>query len=455
MTSSTMPQRHSTRRRRLLVGAGLILLVALGTFALVRGREPAEGLVAVAKRADITVALVETGILRPAESITYRSPLVGRDAELTFLTPEGTYVEEGDLLARLDAAELTRELERALDTTRQAEVGVAVAAAQREDAIADVESVTEGERALEIEEAKAKLLLTEKKVARLQEDYDGLKPLLAKGFITREELDRSALDLEQAQTELGLMRKRVNLLTGKAQPREEQRARLQLAQRNAQLANSQLQAKEVAALVASLKGAINACSIYARHAGLVVHEEFIGATPRRKVRVGDRVSAIQGLVTIPEVQKMLLDTSVREADLWRVRIGQAATITVDAFPALKLTGRIIAVGTLGRGALDRPFDGKRFDITIALDGTNRDLRPDMTSRARIAVAERRQVITVPAAAVSRRGDVWFVTLVRAIGSADRQVRLGESDDALVEIVDGLSEGDRVSLTGSGAARTGG
>jgi len=441
-------------RRRWLV-TSLASAVVISVLVLVpgAGRAPADGLVASVRRADFVVSLTEAGVLRPAESITYRSPLTGRDAEILYLTAEGTYVREGDLLVRLDTTTLAQELDRAIETARRAELDVKTTQAQREDAAAAIESATEGSGALEVEEAAAKLRLTERNVSRLRTEYEGLKPLLEKGFITKDELEKAAFDLDQAETDLGLLRKRAALLATKTRPRDEQRARLQLEQRDAEVANARQHAKEAAALVVSLRQAIDACSIYAAHSGLVVHDVFLGATPRRRVRVGDRVSSTQGLVTIPEVERMLLDTSVREGDLWRVRTGQPVAIALDAFPAMKLTGRIIAIGTVGNAA-ERPFDEKRFGVSIALDTSNRDLRPDMTARATIAVADRRQVLTVPISALTKRGDAWLVTVVSGWKTISREVTVGETNGFEAEILAGLREGEQVSLVPDAAAGRG-
>src|SRR6266540_3766564 len=63
-------------------------------------------LTAFVRKGPLTARLTTTGILRPAQSITYRSPLAGREAEITELAPEGALVSEGDLLVRLDTTEL-------------------------------------------------------------------------------------------------------------------------------------------------------------------------------------------------------------------------------------------------------------------------------------------------------------------------------------------------------------
>jgi multidrug resistance efflux pump len=74
--------------------------------------------------------------------------------------------------------------------------------------------------------------------------------------------------------------------------------------------------------------------------------KLIHTMPRRKVRVGDRVSSSQGVVTIPEVDRMLVEGSVGEAEVRRIRAGQRASVRLEAFPDLRLGGRVERVGTL-------------------------------------------------------------------------------------------------------------
>jgi len=421
-----------------------VLGVAGGLFA--GWRTPVDtSLTGIVERGDLIVRLRETGVLRPAQSLTYRSPLAGRQTELLFLAPEGTRVQAGDLVVRLDPTELERELDRAHQTLRQTRVQLRVATAEHEEAVADVESMADGEGALSVQEARFNLELTEKQVAQLRQEYEGLVPLLERGFITREELDRAAFELEQAEGELTLNRQRTTLFLERTFPRDTQRAHLRLAQHEAQLEDAHIRVAEADTLVAALREAIEACSMYARRPGLVVYEPYLSSTPRRKIRVGDRVTSTQGLVTIPEVDRMLVESSVRETDLHRIHPGQPATIRLDAFPDLRLSGQVLSLGALARASATRPFEEKRFDLVVELDATSAQLRPEMTARIDIVVAERRDVLLVPVNAVFERADHLVANVVTRWSIEPHPVELGATGDLFAEVLDGLTEGDRVAL----------
>jgi HlyD family secretion protein len=435
------------RRPRIAGTLALAALAVVATFAAVWRRTSAGAeMTAVVRKGTLTARLTATGVLRPAQSITYRSPLGGRETEIVFLVSEGTRVNEGDLLVRLDTTDLQRELERAVQERRQAQVDLQVAEIERQEGQTAVDSLIEGEGALTVEETRTRLQLAERKVARLHEEHETLKPLLEKGFITRDELRRTSDELDQASEELALARRRAEILIERTHPRDRQRAELQLAQKNAQRENVRARLVETEARVKLLQEQIENCSMYARRPGLVVHEEFLSASPRRKIRMGDRVTGSQGLVTIPEVDRMLVEASASEADVHRLHAGQRAKIFLEAFPGLQLTGQVTRVGTLARSSMERSTDDKRFDLIVDLDPSTTDLRPEMTARVDVSLGERPDVLLIPVNAVFERDGVTVAHVVRPFGMETRVVQLGESDEAVVEAVAGLQEGERVALT---------
>src|SRR5262249_19054870 len=200
-----------------------------------------------------------------------------------------------------------------------------------------------------------------------------------------------------------------------------------------QVQNARSRLEEARSRVKSLQEDIENCSLYARAAGLVVYEESLGASPRRKIRVGDRVTGSQGLVTIPEVKRMLVEASVPETDVHRLSPGQPADVRLDAYPAVRLSGKVTRVGTLARVSAERPFEEKRFDLIVELDASEADLRPEMTARVDVLVGERKDVLLVPVNAVFERQGLTVCHVLHALRVETRQVELGEADDAAVEV----------------------
>lgn len=410
-------------------------------------------MVATVTRGDLVARLTSSGTLKPIQSITYRSPIPGRDVEIRDLAPEGSRVKAGDVVVKLDTTDLELEAARVRQEYRQAQLDLQVAEGEYEDAGAEVKATAEGEGALTVDEARSALQRAEKKAERLRQEYEHLKPLLDKGYITRDELAKNEDQLEEAEADLVLARRKTDVVVQLSHPREQKRAALALAQSAAKLGQARQHVAELEQRLNFLVGLIEGCTIHARTPGLVVYEENLSANPRRKLRIGDRVFATQGIVTIPEVNRMQVEASVTESEVHRVHTGQQAEVRVEAFPDLKLAGKVSRVGTLASASVTRPFDDKRFDLIIELDPTTADLRPEMSIRTDVIVDTRHDVLMLPVTAVFNNQGTRVVYVLGPTGTEPRRVEIGESNDRVVEIVAGVREGDRVSLMPPSGANT--
>ena len=435
-----------SRTRALAVGVAVAISVA--GLVVMRGSPAADpAFTWVLDRGDVVTDLVAPGTLRAARSLTYRSPVNGRELEVVHLVAEGSHVTEGDLLARLETRELEADLRQAESNVQDVALARQVADLELLEATAALESTRDGEAAITLEESRTNLTLNEKRVDRLRREVRNLEPLLDRGFITGEELARSQSELEGAEAELAIARRRARVLVEQTHPVGQRRAELQLAQKRAQ--RDAVNRRLVAARrrVAEIRSLIDQCTIRAGSPGLIVYEDFMASSPRRKVRLGDRVTPSQGIVRVVEVSRMLVDTSVPERSVHRVRPGQPVTVRLEAFPDLDLSGRVATIGVLARVAPDRMVETKRFDVAVELDPVDAELRPEMTARVDIRVGERRNVVRLPVNALFERGGMTVVNVLRGGRVEVRQVELGEQNPRFVEVVAGLAEGDRVMLIG--------
>ena len=428
-----------------LAGVALLVVVVLASTFYARHDTPDTVVSARVTRGALAARLSTTGTLRPVESFTYHSPVPGRDVEILELAAEGARVKAGDVLVRLDATDVERDLVRARDEQRQAQIDLEVADGEWDEARAQVQAVTDGDGAVTVAEVRARLQLAEHRAIRLQEEYAQLEPLLARGFITRDELGRTASEYEQAQADLTLARQRADVVEQLSHPREQKKAELTLAQKESQRLRARARVVETGQRLAQLAGILDSCTILAKGPGLVVYEEYLSANPRRKIRVGDRVTSSQGLVTIPEVNRMLVDATVSESEVHRVREGLRASVHLDAFPGVELGGHVSGVGTVATSSPFRPQQDKRFALTITLDPSAAELRPDMSARADIAVAERANVLLMPVNAVFEDAGRFVAHLLTPHGVDTRPLVLGETNDTAVEVVSGVDEGDDVLL----------
>ena len=424
-----------------------LAVCAAGVAAVWEPRRDAADLAWTVDRGNLVVELIAPGTLRAARSVTYRSPVNGRELEIVQLVPEGTRVEAGDLIARLETRDLEGDLRQARGRVSDVEFARQVADLELLEATAEHESMVDGEGALTLEESRTSLALTEKRVERLRREVANLEPLLEQGFITGDELDRSAAELETAEADLAMARRRADVLLEQTHPLNHRRTELLLAQKRAQRDGANRRLSAARRRVAEIAALIERCAIHAESPGLVVFEDFMASSPRRKIRLGDRVTPSQAIARVVEVGRMLVDTSVPERAVHRVRSGQPVTVRLEAFPDLRLSGRVLAIGVLARTARDGAVESKRFDITVELDPADAELRPEMTARVDIRVGERRDVVRLPVNALFERDGLTLVNVRRGRRVEVRQVELGEQSPRFVEVLAGVAEGERVMLVG--------
>jgi HlyD family secretion protein len=181
-------------------------------------------------------------------------------------------------------------------------------------------------------------------------------------------------------------------------------------------------------------------------AGIAILYEAFRDGQKRKPRVGDTVLMHQPILYLPDISKFIVQTGVREVDLYKVQVGQQAMVRFDAYPSLVFTAGVESIGALAAARQPGQGGGKYFKVQLALSGTDRRLRPGMTARVRINGDHGKNVLVVPVQAVYRdTTGKAFCYKSSLTGLKKVEVSIGRDDDLRVEILSGLTEGDKVSL----------
>jgi HlyD family secretion protein len=173
----------------------------------------------------------------------------------------------------------------------------------------------------------------------------------------------------------------------------------------------------------------------------------------RPVSMGQAVSGSGGfnsgteVLTIADLNSMIINAQVNQADVPRLKVDQAVEVTVEAVAGLRATGiveRIAPQATIKNNL-------KGFAARIVLKNVDPRVRPGMTANIKIPVASADQVAAVPLAAVFTEKNPEteqverFVYVQQDDAFAKRNVKVGVSDYFFAEIQDGLAPGEIVSL----------
>ena len=185
-----------------------------------------------------------------------------------------------------------------------------------------------------------------------------------------------------------------------------------------------------------------------------------GVVVARNVDVGQTVAASFQTPTLfliaEDLTKMQVDTNVSESDVGRVREGQPASFTVDAYPGKQFHATVSQV----RNAPVTVQNVVTYDVVLAVDNPDLELKPGMTANVTVTTARRDAVLRVPSRALRFRPETVGQTATKSGHKASRdttvyvlgddgtpkpvEVRVGIRDNQNAELVSGdLAEGTEV------------
>jgi HlyD family secretion protein len=252
-------------------------------------------------------------------------------------------------------------------------------------------------------------------------------------------------EIDQAEKKLTQQEAKVTKLDADFQQAQKE-AVFKIANAMANLEKAKIERETTRSLLDTARGELSKTTVVAPMAGIVVHMEMLRENQKRKPRVGDVIWYNQPILYLPNLSEMLVRTLVRENDLHRVRTGQRASAKVDAFPDLALEGFVKSIGVLASEQSPGRQEGEKyFQVVIALKGSDVRLRPGMSARAFIHGDSAPNTLSVPISSIFPEGGKRFCFVRKGNTFIRREVSIGLEGDELVQIRQGLTEGEQVTL----------
>ena len=403
-----------TVRGRSLAAAAIVALAAIAVVFVRAGRAAPDLPTAEVTRGEFVDYVELRGDIRAGRSVVLSAPMQSGELQIVKLSKNGTAVRPGDVVVEFDSTTLKRTVQEKQSELRQAEAEIEQARGQA--AIADEQNRT----------------------AVLKARYD---------------VDRAKLDVGQRDVIARLDYEKAKLALADAEQRlreAEEKARADRAAAAADRRSRQRKREKVQGDLARAERSLAALQLTATASGIVsIMPNFRAGGPfgsEQEFREGDRAWSGANIVELPDTATLHLMTRLDESDRGRLKIGQRATVKIDAVPDGEFKANVSEISVLARVDFSSGWPPPRnFDLKLALPDADPRIKPGMSATARIAVGSLPGALLVPAEAVFVVGG--RPTVFRQARSAFEPVtvtvaRRGRDQIALAS---GVSPGDRVSL----------
>ena len=467
-----------------LTWAAAVLLACLLVVPWNRGQSKPDGelLVATARRGELEVSIHTVGVLDAAKSYMVSSEIRGNKGKIIFLVRDGSWVEKDSVLVRLDPSPFEEEVHRlqgkveslkaAVDAARQLvawdqnQVAQNIAAREYDLKVAELEldRLVKGDGPLQLAQYQEKMEKARAEQERYTSFYKELKELEKQGFKNPAEVARARENAATYRDKYLAAKRRFTSYRDYVLPSMEEAAkakvensRLILDQSKKaavfKVANATADLNQAKAKMATVAGSLSLARqelantvLRAPFAGIAILYEAFRDGQKRKPREGDTVLMHQPILYLPDISRLIVRTRVREVDLYKIKVGQQATVRIDAYPELNFPAEVQFIGALAAAEQPGGSGGKYFHVTLALSGQDRRLRPGMTARVHIRAESAEDVLLLPLQAIYRDGAGRpFCYLSVPSGLRKTVLTLGRENELEVEVLSGLKQGDRVSL----------
>src|SRR6516162_952461 len=355
------------------VAIGLSVAAVLGGVVLYSINQANKGVVTVqtakvAKQDSLVSVVTASGEVKPTTYTNVTAQGFGRITEI--LVKEGDHIKKGDRLLLQENVQANADVQAQSASINASESGVQAAEASYKAAQADL---IQQQANLE----KAKL------------DYDRGQGLFKDGLIAKQDFDQRKTGYDAAVAAAESSRARVLSL-------------------KAQLEMTRAQLNQSKAVLVHTKDILSKTTYTSPINGIVSY---------LPVRLGEYVvPGIQNangsfLMTLSDMSVVTSEVKVDETDIVNVKIGQEADVTIDAVPGKTFHGKVTEIGSqavLRSSGLATTQtttsnqEAKDFKVVVTLDVPPENLRPGLSTTAKIKTAEKKNVVAIPIQALAIR-----------------------------------------------------
>lgn len=352
----------------IISGIAVVLLAIVG-FTVARSNQ---GVVAVQMSAihpeDITSIVTASGEIKPKTYVNIGANAFGKIVQL--YVKEGDHVKKGQLLAQIENV--------------QPESDVAAQKATLQASVTDQQAALAAEKTAEADLVRNQADLEQKKL-----DYERAKGLYKDALISKADYDAKKMlyDTDEASVD---------------------EAKAKLAQTRAQTQSATGHVGQAKAQLAHMADLLSKTTYVAPFDGTITN---LPVRQGETVVVGIQNAPGSTLMTLADLSVITAEVMADESDIVNVKLGQPAEVTIDAIPDKTFKGVVTEIGdnaiVRSTGVATTQTTGssqeaKDFKVVVTLTDPPPNMRPGLSTTAKITTATRKNVLAIPIQALTVR-----------------------------------------------------
>ena len=399
-------RRSSSFRRSLLPAAAISLLLISAACSGDKGdKEPVVSVQVVpVEKTTIQHVIKTEAILFPRQQAAIVSKISAPVQK--FLIKRGSPVRKGQLLAVLENRDLSAAARENQGAFSQAQ--------------ATYESTTAAGLPEEMQKAEADAQQTKQALDAQEKVFQSRQQLYQEGALPRKELDQSQVEVVQARNQYSIAKRHLDTL---------------------QAIGKQQELKAAAGQLESAKGKYLGAEAQLSYSE--IRSPIDGVVTDRPLYPGEMAAAGTAIVTVMDVSSVIAKAHIPQADAALLKVGDKGTMTVPG--------------------LDEPVEGKVTVVSPALDPNSttvevwleaknpkQQLKPGTSVQLSLTAKTVKDALVVPAAALISAADGSSAVMIAGSDGKAHQkaVKLGIRQDDDVQILEGVTENDKVVATGA-------
>jgi len=360
----------------------LVLFIILAVGAIVAAlvyysgndeSEQSEFNFAKVERGSIVSLVSSTGTLNALVTVQVGSQVSGQIKEL--LADFNSEVKQDQVIARIDPVNFEARVRQYEAEHAVSRANVAIQSSAVERARAELQNARSGAAATMAQTEKARVVLNDARRNRNRKEA-----LHKQSIISESQFDEAVAAYDQAVAQV------------RAAEAEEKAKYSLISSREAALKMAKAQVEHARAQVKQKEAALHQSKVDLEHT--VIRSPVDGVVIGRSVDIGQTVAASLQAPTLftiaQDLREMQVDTSVDEADIGCIQMGQGTIFTVDAFPGREFKGQIIQI----RKQPKTVQNVVTYTVVVSVDNSGLLLLPGMTANVQVAVDERSDVLKV-------------------------------------------------------------